>query len=82
MSVQSKQGKDLLSRAKADMDILEVAPEFAVSCNRGIDHCSKRPIYRSLLYLFVYLPECMRRLADAFVFKGALLVKCVLKGRR
>ena len=75
VSVQSQKGAALLDEVAAMADIIPVEPAFALKCNQQLKHPSKRPIYRSILFEFVYAPSPIRWLCDAMLFGPMRIVR-------
>ena len=78
VGVQSEKGQDLVDRTKSMLDLVPCTEEFAIKCNRGLDHSSRKPVYRQFVFWFSYLPESLRVVCDRIVFGGASMVKSIL----
>lgn len=68
VSVQSKKGESLLDEVAGMADVIPVDSAFALKCNPQLIHPSKRPIYRNILFSFVYAPSCIRWFCDVLLF--------------
>lgn len=75
VSIQSENGNRLLEEAKAALDLIAVTDNFAVSANGGLVHASKRTIYRSFIYAYVYRPAIVARICDRLLFGAGKIVK-------
>lgn len=82
VTTQSKKGAELVEKSSQDLDLVSCSADFALSCNGGLDHCSRRTVYRRFLYSFVYLPEPLRRLCDFVLFGSGKFARRVFKGLR
>ena len=82
VAAQSEKGVELLEKAHQDLDLVSCSAEFALSCTGGLNHGSRRTVYRRFLYGFVYLSEPLRRLCDFVLFGSGKLAKMIFKGPR
>ncbi len=80
VSVQSKKGEALLEAVNGMADIHPVESSFALKCNPKIMHPSKRPIYRNVLFSFIYMPSPIRKLCDALLFGSLRILRSLVKG--
>lgn len=79
VSVQSEKGAELLREVAVMADILPVESSFALKCNRQITQHSKRPIYRSVLFWFIYAPSPIRKFCDVLLFGPMRLLRWLVK---
>lgn len=81
VSSQSQKGVEMIGACKDMLQVVEVSTSFATKCCYHLTHCSSRPIYRSFVFCFVYLPERIRRLCDLGLFGSGSLIRKLI-GRR
>lgn len=81
VTVQSEKGQEMIDGAGEALDVEACSAEFALSCNGGLNHCSRMVVYRKFLFKFVYLPELIRAFFDKLLFgSGKLVRKFISRG--
>ncbi len=78
VSVQSVKGQCLVASTQDVAEYIEVEGDFALKANRQLTQASSRPVYRSFVFRFVYLPPFIRKICDRLLFGSGALIRSLL----